>query len=329
MSRWPWVRWLALFWGFAVFFPISWSYLALVGLLLAILKEGALRARLERLRAQPNWRAAWGYLGWGALILILGAHYPETASNAFHALRIVLTMFLVLALSREEAVWVLRGFWAGVVAVLVLSALHALIGLPDHTVWRSIVVYGGNKSLSNAVLMALAFCSVLMLLPHLRGRQRWMAIVMGLGALAVLLGALHSRTAWLVLLLGAVVGTVHAVWSRSSHGRVHAGALALLLAVALGVGWLVPDVRERVTLGANEIAHAQAGQQVDSTSSWGIRFRMYTETLEMVRERPLTGWGMGGWSTQWKARVEPALAASNMPHNDFLWMGAQAGVPGA
>jgi O-antigen ligase len=90
----------------------------------------------------------------------------------------------------------------------------------------------------------------------------------------------------------------------------------------------MPGVRDRVAQGATEISHAQAGQKVDQSSSWGIRFRMYTETLGMMRERPLMGWGMGGWSAQWKARVEPALAEANMPHNDFLWMGAQAGIPG-
>jgi O-antigen ligase len=327
MPRFPLVRWIALFWGFSVFFPISWNYLALGGLMVAMVWEGGLRVRLGRLRAQPNWWAAWGYLGWVALVLVAGAHYPETSSNAFHAVRIVLTLFVVLALSRQEAVWALRGFWAGVVAVLVLSALHAVTGLPDSIVWRSIVQYGGNKSLSNAVLMALAFSSVLVLLPRLTGRQRWIAAVIALGAIAVLLSALHSRTAWLVLLLGVAAGMVHTVRSQT-HGRRHVWAWGLVLVVMLSAGWLMPGVRDRVAQGATEISHAQAGQKVDQSSSWGIRFRMYTETLGMMRERPLMGWGMGGWSAQWKARVEPALAEANMPHNDFLWMGAQAGIPG-
>ena len=82
MPRFPLVRWIALFWGFSVFFPISWNYLALGGLMVAMVWEGGLRVRLGRLRAQPNWWAAWGYLGWVALVLVAGAHYPETSVMA-------------------------------------------------------------------------------------------------------------------------------------------------------------------------------------------------------------------------------------------------------
>jgi O-antigen ligase len=60
-----------------------------------------------------------------------------------------------------------------------------------------------------------------------------------------------------------------------------------------------------------------------------VRFYMYRDTARMVIDRPFAGWGIGGWTEQWHARGPALLANYNMPHNDFLWMGAQAGVPGA
>lgn len=326
MPRFPLVRWVALFWGFATFFPIGLNYTAFVVLGLAMLWEGGWSARLSRLRGEPNcWPAAL-FLAWGALVLVFGAHYPETASNAFHGVRIVLTLALVLALSHDEAVWALRGFWLGVAVALVLTALHATVGLPSSLVWDSIVRYGGNKSLSNAVLLALASSTALLLLPALTRRQRMAAVVLALGSMAVLGEVLYSRTAWLILILGLVAGLLHQLRAQRQR-QLLAVVLAAVLAVSAGL--LVPSVRDRLALGGHEIASAYAGEQVDQGSSWGVRFRMYTETLAMVRERPLAGWGVGGWSAQWKARVEPGLASVNMPHNDFLWMGAQAGVPGA
>ena len=47
------------------------------------------------------------------------------------------------------------------------------------------------------------------------------------------------------------------------------------------------------------------------------------------QRKPLWGWGIGSWNDQWRMRVPQELAEFNMPHNDALWMGAQAGILGA
>ena len=325
MLQFPVVRWVALFWGFATFFPIGLNYSAFVLLIAAMALQGGWRARLQRLRQSPNWWPAWFFLGWTALVLALGPHYPETGSNAFHALRIVVTLALVLALSRDEALWAMRGFVMGLTASLVLIALHQTIGLPPSKLWESTVTYGGNKSLANALLMALAAVSGLLLMPVLSRRQRAVMAVLTLGSVAALLWVLYSRTAWFIVLVCLVVGLVHQWRARRLHQWLALGAAA---ALALAAGMFIPPVKDRLALGATEVANAYEGKAVNMTSSWGIRFRMYSETVDMIRQRPVTGWGIGGWSTEWKRRVDGPLATVNMPHNDFLWMGAQTGVPG-
>jgi O-antigen ligase len=147
-----------------------------------------------------------------------------------------------------------------------------------------------------------------------------------LGSVAALLWVLYSRTAWLIVLVCLVVGLAHQLRRRRQHQLL---ALVGAAALALAAGMFVPAVKDRLVLGAHEVVNAYEGQAVNMTSSWGIRFRMYSETLDMIGQRPLTGWGIGGWSTEWKRRVQGPLASVNMPHNDFLWMGAQTGVPGA
>lgn len=325
MLQFPVVRWVALFWGFATFFPIGLNYSAFVLLIAAMALQGGWRARLQRLRQSPNWWPAWFFLGWTALVLALGPHYPETGSNAFHALRIVVTLALVLALSRGEALWAMRGFVMGLTASLVLIALHQTIGLQPSKLWESTVTYGGNKSLANALLMALATVSGLLLMPVLSLRQRAVMALLTLGSVAALLWVLYSRTAWFIVLVCLVVGLVHQWRARRLHQWLALGAAA---ALALAAGMFIPPVKDRLALGATEVANAYEGKAVNMTSSWGIRFRMYSETVDMIRQRPVTGWGIGGWSTEWKRRVDGPLATVNMPHNDFLWMGAQTGVPG-
>jgi O-antigen ligase len=60
-----------------------------------------------------------------------------------------------------------------------------------------------------------------------------------------------------------------------------------------------------------------------------VRYYMYRDTARMIIDRPWSGWGIGGWTEQWHLRGPKLLADYNMPHNDFLWMGSQAGVPGS
>ena len=320
------VRWVALFWGFVAFFPIGLNYTAFVLLAVAMVWQGDRAERLARLRQAPQWWPAWALVGWSTLILLLGPHYAETPSNALHALRIVLTLALALALARDEALWALRGFVLGLVVSLLLAGLNEAVALPAAPVWNSIIRYDGNKSLANAVQMALAAVSALLLLPALGARGRVAAALLASGLLLVLVGVLHSRTAWLVLVLGLGVGLLHRLRGRRRQQLV---ALAAAATLALAAGLLLPGVKQRVQQGAGELASAYQGQTVHMDSSWGIRYRMYRETTAMIAERPLLGWGIGGWSTQWRQRVDGPLTEVNMPHNDFLWMGAQAGVPGA
>lgn len=326
MPQFPLVRWVALFWGFVTFFPIGLNYTALGLLGLAMLIQADRGDRVVRMRQAPNWWPACAFVAWTIVVLALGPRYPETASNAFHAMRIVATMALALALSRTEAVWAMRGFVMGLLACLLLVGLDQVHALPDAMVWKSIVRYGGNKSLSNAALMALGAVSLLLMMPVLAPRQRVMGALLAAGSLAVLMGVLYSRTAWLIVLLGLAAGLMHQL-RQQRHRQLLALALAGSLALAAGMG--VPAIKERFVLGAGEIVSAYKGEKISVVDSWGIRFRMYEETSRMVAERPLMGWGIGGWNTEWKRRVSGPLAESNMPHNDLLWMGAQAGVPGA
>ena len=326
MPQFSLVRWVALFWGFVTFFPIGLNYTALGLLGLAMLVQQDRGERLPRVRRSPSWWPACAFVVWTVVVLALGPHYPETASNAFHAARIVATLMLALALNRTEAVWAMRGFVLGLAASLLLVGLDQLVPLPDAMVWKSIVRYGGNKSLANAALMAVAAVSLLLMMPVLRARQRMLAALLAAGSLAVLMGVLYSRTAWLIVLLGLAAGLAHQLRQQRQRQLL---ALALAGSLALAAGMGVPAIKERFVLGAGEIVSAYKGEKVGVVDSWGIRFRMYEETSRMMAERPLMGWGIGGWNTEWKRRVSGPLAESNMPHNDLLWMGAQAGIPGA
>jgi len=293
-----------------------------------MLVDGRWRERAARLRANPLWWPVVAYVAWTLIVLAIRPHYPETPSNLVHGLRIAATLLMAMALAREEAVWALRGF-------LLVSALNLLLvvvfyAVGGFAIWaplRGVVMEVGNKSISNALLFSVvastaAVWGLAQIAAHrpLRALPAF-ALVLLLGAVVAL--PLTSRTSVLALLLVIPAVCVHQ-WR--SHLRMLSAAL-VLGAVVLGAGlYQLPPLQHKVEVGVEEIEKAQTGAIFHG--SWVIRYYMYRDTGRMIADRPLAGWGIGGWTEQWHKRGPALFADSNMPHNDFLWMGAQGGVPG-
>ncbi|MDM0055419.1 O-antigen ligase family protein [Variovorax fucosicus] len=328
MSRNWLVRPAAMLWGFVVFMPVGANYGAFALLLLALLAGGGWRERAQRVRHHPLWWPIVGYVTWTLLVLAFGAHYPQTPSNIVHGLRIAATVLMALALTREEAIWALRGFLLMAVIGIAMIALYYTVGFPMAEAWRGLLILVGNKSISNALLLTIFGASAAVLgLALLAGRRPWpvvLAFGFTLAVMVIITFTLPSRTSMLALLLALPLACLHQ-WRR----QLRVLAIAMLLGGALvGVAvWQSPTVQQKFALGVQEIEAAQAGAV--SEGSWVVRFYMYRDTARMIIDKPLTGWGIGGWTQQWHLRGPKLLADYNMPHNDFLWMGAQAGVPGA
>ncbi|WP_198088461.1 O-antigen ligase [Variovorax sp. E3] len=320
------VRPAAMFWGLVVFMPVGVTYLSAIVLLLTLLVAGGGRERFARLRANPLWWPVMAYLAWTFIVLAVRPHYPETPSNLFHGLRIGLTILMAMALTREEAIWALRGFLlVAALNVLLIIAYYA-IGFPLWSPLRAVVMEVGNKSISNALLFSVvastaAVWGIAQIAAHkpLRAIPAFV-LMLGLGLVVAL--PLTSRTSVLALLLVIPAVCIHQ-WRN--HLKMLVGAL-VLGTVVLGAGlYQLPQLQHKVETGVQELEEAQAGAVFKG--SWVIRYYMYRDTGRMIVDQPLAGWGIGGWTEQWHKRGPVLFADSNMPHNDFLWVGAQGGLP--
>jgi O-antigen ligase len=316
-----------MFWGLVVFMPVGVTYLSATLLLLALLFAGGWRERALRVRASPLWWPVMAYVVWTLVVLALEPHYPETGANLVHGLRIAATVLIALALTREEAMWALRGFVLIALVNIVMIALYYTVGFPVLEAWRGVLILVGNKSISNALLFTiLAATAAIYGLSQLVAHRPWRAVpafALTLAVIAIITLNLPSRTSQVALLLALAAACVHQ-WRRQL--KVLAAALLLGAAVvAIGVSQSTA-VQQKFELGMHELEAAQGGTV--SEGSWVVRYYMYRDTARMVIDRPLAGWGIGGWTSQWHLRGPKLLADYNMPHNDFLWMGSQAGLPG-
>ena len=217
MSRNWLVRPAAALWGFVVFMPVGVNYGAFALLLLALILAGGWRERAQRVRHHALWWPVVAYVVWTLLVLAFGAHYPQTPSNTVHGLRIAATVLMALALSREEAVWALRGFLAMSVAGLAMIALYYSVGFPMTEAFRGLLVLVGNKSISNALLLTIFGATAAVLgLALLTGHRPWRALVafgFTVAVVAVITLTLLSRTSLLALLLAIGLACVHQ-WRR-------------------------------------------------------------------------------------------------------------------
>lgn len=322
-----------MFWGLTVFMPVGVPYLAALLMLAALLAAGGWRERVQRLRSNPMWWPVVAYVVWTLVVLALEPQYPQTPSNLAHGLRIAATVLMALALTREEATWALRGFLLMALFNIVLIAMFWVavalkMYFPVLEVWRGVIFLIGNKSISNALLFTILGATAavfgLQALSEHRPLRALTAFALTLAVMVIITFSLPSRTSLLALLLVIPAACVHQ-W----RGRLKVLALALIAGgaiVAVGL-WNSPAVQQKFELGVQELEQAQAGAV--SEGSWVVRYYMYRDTGRMILDRPFTGWGIGGWTEQWHLRGPKLLADYNMPHNDFLWMGSQAGIPGA
>ncbi len=323
------VRAAALLWGCVVFMPVGLNYLAAGLLLVSLLMAGGFGERAARWRADPMRWPIVAFVAWVLIVLAIGPHHPETGLSLWHDARIATTLAVTLVLSVEEVVWALRGFLLAVLFAVAAIVLGHTVGLPDLPIWHNVVIMKGNKSINDALLFALVGASAAVWgLAHLNDtRDRWHwagpAFAVSVAAAAIVTVMLPNRTSLLGLLLAVFAACVHQ-W----RGRLRVLAVALVVGAvaAAGLIWQAPSVQEKFRLGLQELEAAEAGAV--SEGSWVVRYHMYRETSAMMLDAPLAGQGLGSWTPEWHRRGPKLLYDYSMPHNDFLWLGAETGVPG-
>jgi O-antigen ligase len=98
--------------------------------------------------------------------------------------------------------------------------------------------------------------------------------------------------------------------SRRAAGRVLLASVCTLVVLGAVAGW---DV---------------IWKRLQEPNPYAVRKDFLLSSLEMVRDRPLTGWGLGTWSEVYPgfARFDDGLFA-NQAHNDWAQWAAEGGIP--
>jgi O-antigen ligase len=321
------IGWVATLWGCCIVLPVGMQYLCLFLLLIFMLLSGRSKIWVRNFREEKMWACSAAlFVGITLLSLTLqDKYYKETPANLWHGLRIVLTLMIGLSLRANEARKAILAAFVSVCIMGILVIMQAYGWLQGAPKPVQKLIPSGNEWIWMSILMSMLIVAAVRS-PFHRSRLAYFGIAC-LAAFAILINIkfMNQRSGHLAVAIGLIA--VLLAFQRSHPFKLALNICGLVALMALAYHQS-SSIHTKFMRGFTEINEARQGV-IKATDSMNIRYNFTIKTADMLSERPLLGWGIGSWNDQWKQRADPSLHQYNMPHNDFLWMGAQAGIPGA
>lgn len=158
----------------------------------------------------------------------------------------------------------------------------------------------------------------------------------GMGQARVLMAALALLAAFNVLFMTQgrtgylVLGVLGAYYMYSFLGQgVWREVVAIIVLSIVGLTVSPTLLKGRVGIALHEAQVWQPGQGHNEASSMGTRLDYYTNALKIIARHPFVGTGTGGFEKAYGQEIAgTAESLSNNPHNQFLLLTAQLGLPG-
>ncbi len=305
---------------------INWLFF----LLILIGSLSLVRSKIAQLRDNPMFWPVVGLIG----LSLLSALWSDPTELVFwthvilYAL-IALTPILAVTVRSADAKIIMGIFALASLLAAVLVLLNLGLDIPKWAIWKSLLSYDGNKAIANGVLLSCA--AGLWLHWGLaqwadygwRSRMGLACVISALVIAAAVALTAQSRTALLLLPMAILI-------AFALSGLPLKQRLLLGLAAVLAVAGLLASSDQAVTRLKTAVQGLSiTAPQQAASNSVSIRQSMNKHSLQLIEERPWTGYGLGGWAREWNARAaQHKLHSSVTAHNEYLNVTAQLGVIG-
>ena len=263
------------------------------------------------------------------LLYAVQASYSSDFDRALENVLFFYVPFSLLFILILRIDWSPRLATACLVALTALAVVFAGVGFYEYATRELLLnpkVVAANQFQSYFRVNSLFFD------PNIYGR--FLVIVM-LGLAAVLIS---SRRAWGIAVSAALLTMLWAglllTFSQSSFAALLAG-LATLAALRWSPIWTARAVVAALAVGAAVVLAAPSALHLDLGSSRSLdsassgRWELVRGAAELIADEPVTGWGSGSFSTEYRelheASSEKAVSAS---HTIPLTIAAEQGMAG-
>jgi O-antigen ligase len=321
-------RWCTVGLVFAVPVSTALANIMLVTVLACWLAGGRYRAKLHMFVASPVPMLAAALFGW-LLLSLAWAGGVHADQGLFLRKYADLPMMALFAWFMTDARWrahALSAFAAAMLLTLVLSYAAAGGLLPQYDWLKAVpgnaVVF--KLHITHGLLMALA--ALLFGLNAFSARQLSLRIGWGFACLAAVVNVLlmvQGRTGYVVL-----AAFVLLAFATRLRWRGVAIAAVLVAVGAVSVYQSVPSLRQRVDLAVTEFSQWERRTPAADDNSIGRRLEFFSGSIALVTARPLAGYGLGNFPSAYRNLVEGTGRAPTVnPHNEYLLLAVQAGLP--
>lgn len=299
-----------------------------IGAVLLLLASAALVGRSSySLSAQDRW-IILALVTYGVVVGVLAVidHGSKGFDKPLRFLLAVPVLLLILRTPPRQA-WLWSGLAFGAIGAGSLAIWQRRIEGQERVDGFLQVIQFGNLSMLLGVL-CLAGLGWAVVQRH---RSMWVILLL-VGALFGMLGSLlsGSRGGWIGL---PVIGFVlYRGYGRQLSISFKLAALAAILILVTAV-YAVPQtgVQNRVQAAVYDVSLYVSGGERDT--SLGLRFEMWRGAAQLIKERPLLGWGDTGYSNGQYELAEQgvisfAAAEFDHAHNEFIDALAKRGIVG-
>lgn len=285
-----------------------------------LLLLGFSRILVNRLRGTP-WRSLPGRaIGWYGLLVLwaiardfaTGLGMPNNFLN--DPVSCMLLVFVYSQLTTSARVF--DALFVACSITGVLQAIAVAVEIPARMDSNRATGLTGQENLLAVVISLQAPWILAGLLTRTDLRSRLLGILGLMGSIYAVMGS-GSRGGGLGFLVGVVAHLATSAQNIGTLFRRLAGTL-LVFAVLLPIA---PDVFYERVIGSFDPNSELRKSSHDLTSG---RAEQYASMQEMIRQRPLEGWGASGYADEWRYGH---LGRNTAAHSSLLGMGAQYGVP--
>ncbi len=211
----------------------------------------------------------------------------------------------------------LTWFVAAMLLTLVIGGIKLYAGLPIGEKYVAAAVF--KSHIDTAFFMVIALACVL-LSDQDEPPKKWL-ILIALALVFYILFMNVGRIGYIGLALFV------AFWGTKKFGTKGAllAIIGILVLGALAYG-LSPKFQYRLDLLSHDWDMYQQGRLVES--SLGSRVHFYLTSLSLWLQKPLLGWGTGGFGYAYESVTQGNALLTDNPHNEFLRIGVEHGVLG-
>ncbi|MGQ0633669.1 MAG: O-antigen ligase family protein [Planctomycetaceae bacterium] len=326
-------RWLLVGIGFSI--PVSTSISEILTTLFVVccLLRGGAAQRLRQIACNPVAVGSAAMFLWLALATIYSSATWSEAGRCLLKYREFLylpLMVTVFAGDQPLRRLGMRAFYAGALGVLLLSYAEWLTGADiglesakfDYVIFKDRIIH--------SLLMALLVYFSVQEATRASKPMRWFyAAVIALAALNIVF-LVQGRTGYLL------IGVLTILVMGQRFGRRGVAIACLLVPCAAAVAYATSGVVQYRFHQTVRQIRAEFGEP--RQSQWDPRLEYYMVTLRLIGGSPLCGTGTGSFTSEYaRIAAERSAAAANGPpiepttdpHNEYLHLATQLGIPGA